>query len=112
MLQIQHIPNLITRPQHHVHIRLRMRRAHAEPHPPRRQRCRRVRNDDDDNGQSPRAHQPVEHVHLPRVEQQQRYNRRRGVAVRDEPELLQAGVQVPRIKRQSPETLRALGARC
>jgi hypothetical protein len=103
MLQIQHIPNIITRPQHRIHILFRMRRTHTEPHAARHERRRRVRHHHHDNRGLALFHHAVEHPHLPRVEQQERHDRRRGVPVRDEAEFFEPLVEVPRVKREAAE---------
>ena len=88
MLQIEGIADLITRPQHRIHVLLRMGRAHTEPHTARHEGRRRVRHDHHNDRGLALLHHAVEHPHLARVEQQQRDDRRRGVAICDEAESL------------------------
>ena len=107
MLQIQQIPNFITRHQHTIQILLRVRRTHTEPHPARHQRCRGVRDNDDGNRRRTVTHHAVEHVHLAKVENEKRDDGRCGVAVGDEPKLDQAAVEVARVEGEATQALAA-----
>jgi len=106
VLQIQHIPNLITSPQHRINVILRMRRTDTEPHSARHKRRSRVRHNDNDNRCLSILHHRVEHVHLSRVEEQEGNDGRCGMAIGDEPELDQPVVQISRVESKPAQACR------
>jgi hypothetical protein len=110
VLEVKYTPDLVACAQDLVDVVLGVRRADAEAHATLEQWCRRVRNDDNDDRRSPLLHHPVQHRHLPQVVNEQRDDRRVDVAIGDEAEPVQAGVQVARVERQATKTGAALGA--
>lgn len=95
MLQIEDVSHIVARTQHRVYVLLRVRCTDTEPHAAGNERRRGVRYDHNDDGRLPVFHHPVEHIHLARVEQQERHDGRGGVPVRDKTQLDQALVEIP-----------------
>jgi len=110
MLQIKQVTNLIARTKETINITLRMTGANTEPDTTRDEWCSRIPNHDSRNRRLAVKHQPVEHVHLARVEQEQWHNGAVVMAIRDESELLQAASEITGIEGQSAKSVMSLRA--
>lgn len=108
MFQIQYITDIVTRLEHSVDIILGVRCAEAEPHTSRNKRGSGVSDDNDDDGCSAVLHHAMEHGEFSGVEDEQRHNGRRRMAVGDEAELLQCACEVAAVECKTAETFVAL----